>query len=416
MKQFYPGLRGIIIILVGAFSMQSCVKDTCTRRFTMMTPIYKTTAEVRSNIKNSPPKTVQKPGKMFVLGNYIFLNEVDKGIHIIDNSNPAKPLNKYFINIPGNIDLAVKGTTLYADLYSDMVTLDISNPDAVVVKKIIDDAFPFRRYDNGFVPDNNKVIVDWIRKDTTVECTGNWIFPRGVFFTDALALSSSSAVPGVKGISGSMARFCLFNDYLYTVTNSDLNVFNIQQPQDPTLANKVAIGWNVETIYPFKNNLFIGSGSGMFIYGTSNPAQPNQLSMFSHVRVCDPVIADDEFAYVTLRSGTTCAGFTNQLDVLDIANLSTPKLLKSYPLTNPHGLSKSGTLLFICDGADGLKVFNASKADDIKLIKTISGLETYDVITDNNIAMVVAKDGLYQYRYTNDGAVTFLSKISIQPL
>lgn len=415
MKQFYTGLPGLFTILFFACTMQGCVKDTCTRRFTMMTPVYKTTVEVRANIKNSPAQTVQRPGKMFVQGNYIFLNEVNKGIHIIDNSNPSKPLNKYFINIPGNIDLAVKGTTLYADLYSDMVTIDISNPDAVVVKKIIDDAFPFRRYENGFMPDNNKVIVDWIKKDTTVECTGGWIMPRGMFFSDARALSSSS-VPGVKGISGSMARFCLFDDYLYTVTNSDLNVFNIHQPQEPRLTNKVSIGWSVETIYPFKNNLFIGSASGMFIYGTANPEKPNQLSVFTHARVCDPVIADDKFAYVTLRSGTTCAGFTNQLDVLDITNLSAPILLKSYPLKNPHGLSKNGSLLFICDGAEGLKVFNASKADDIKLVKTIGGLETYDVITDNNIAMVVAKDGLYQYSFTNEGVVSFLSKISIQPL
>lgn len=415
MKQFFRGLPGLMAILLVACTMQGCVKDTCTRRFTMMTPVYKTTAEVRANIKNSPAQTVQRPGKMFVQGNYIFLNEIDKGIHIIDNSNPAKPLNKYFIYIPGNIDLAVKGTTLYADLYSDMVTIDISNPDGVVVKKIIDDAFPFRRYENGFMPDNNRVIVDWIKKDTTVECTGNWTSPRGRFFTDAMAFSSNS-VPGVKGISGSMARFCLFDDYLYTVTNSDLNVFNIHQPLEPMLANKVSIGWNVETIYPFKNNLFIGSASGMFIYGTANPEKPNQLSVFTHARVCDPVIADDEFAYVTLRSGTTCAGFTNQLDVLDITNLSAPKLLKSYPLKNPHGLSKNGSLLFICDGAEGLKVFNASKSDDIKLIKTIGGLETYDVITDNNIAMVVAKDGLYQYSFTNEGVISFLSKISIQPL
>ena len=415
MKQFSTGLPGLLAMLLFACCMQGCVKDTCTRRFTMMTPVYKTTAEVRANIKNSPAQTVQRPGKMFVQGNYIYLNEVDKGIHIIDNSNPAKPLNKYFINIPGNIDLAVKGTTLYADLFSDMVTIDIANPDGVVVKKIIDDAFPFRRYENGFRPDNSKIIVDWIKKDTIVECTGNWNSPSGRFFSDSQAFSSSS-IPGVKGISGSMARFCLFDDYLYTVTNSDLKVFNIHQPLEPRLANKVSIGWNVETIYPFKNNLFIGSASGMFIYGTANPEQPNRLSMFTHARVCDPVIADDEYAYVTLRSGTTCAGFTNQLDVLNITNLTAPILLKSYPLTNPHGLSKNGSLLFICDGAEGLKVFNATKADDIKLIKTIGGLETYDVITDNNIAMVVAKDGLYQYRFTNEGVVTFLSKISIQPL
>jgi hypothetical protein len=50
-------------------------------------------------------------GKLFIQGHYIFLNEVDKGIHVIDNSNPAQPRNVAFIDIPGNVDLAVKGNT-----------------------------------------------------------------------------------------------------------------------------------------------------------------------------------------------------------------------------------------------------------------------------------------------------------------
>lgn len=81
-------------------------------------------------------------GKVFVLGNYIFLNEIDKGVHIIDNKNPSAPVNKYFVAIPGNLDLAVKGNTLYADSYRDLLTLDISDPDNVQVKKTIENIFP----------------------------------------------------------------------------------------------------------------------------------------------------------------------------------------------------------------------------------------------------------------------------------
>ena len=69
-------------------------------------------------------------------GNYIFLNEVNKGVHIIDNSNPAKPSIKAFINIPGNVDIAVKGSTLYADLFADLVVVDISNPLDAAFKKM----------------------------------------------------------------------------------------------------------------------------------------------------------------------------------------------------------------------------------------------------------------------------------------
>ena len=99
--------------------------------------------------------------------------------------------------------------------------------------------------------------------------------------------------------------------------------------------------------------------------------------------------------------------------MLDIKNINAPVLVKSYPLTNPHGLSKDKSLLFICDGADGLKVFDATHADNILPLQQITGLETYDVIAGNNVALVVAKDGLYQYDYSNISNIQLLSKIAI---
>jgi hypothetical protein len=211
-----------------------------------------------------------------------------------------------------------------------------------------------------------------------------------------------------------MARFALVNNRMYTVSYSDLNVFNITSPENPVFSNKINISsWNIETIFPFKDKLFIGSQSGMFLYNINNPDNPVQAGQFAHVRSCDPVIADNNYAYVTLRAGTACGSPFNELDILQLNNLTNPQLLKSYNLTNPHGLSKDGDLLFICDGVDGLKVYNASNVMNLQLIKQISNLETYDVIAYNNIALVVAKDGLYQYDYSNVNNIHLLSKIGI---
>ena len=79
-------------------------------------------------------------------------------------------------------------------------------------------------------------------------------------------------------------------------------------------------------------------------------------------------------------------------------------------MTNPHGLSKDGDLLFICDGNDGLKVYNAANRNSISLIKHITGLSTYDVIAWNDVAIVSATDGLYQYDYSDVNNIKLLSK------
>lgn len=417
-------LLWVVPVLLLLLSLSSCFKDNCTRTYTLYTPVYKTLTEVRQGMKSSAAKTLENPGKLYIYGNYIFLNEQEKGIHIIDNSNPASPKNIAFINIPGNADLAVKGNTLYADSWSDLVSFDISNPQQVTATNFLNNAFPHRnnyyRYNYYLNPnapintDSVSVIVDWTTRDTTVDCeTYNYLYER--FYASASADASGSfaskQVGGGQG--GSMARFTLMNNYLYTVTNSALNTFDISSPHQPSLAGKAEIGWGIETIFPFKDQLFIGSTSGMFIYDVSSPAAPSKKGSFSHVRSCDPVVADDNYAYVTLRSGTACQGFTNQLEVLDVRNLSSPTLVKTYPMTNPHGLAIDGNTLFICDGKDGLKVYDASSVSALKLLKQIGDLETYDIIAYNKWALVVAKDGLYQFDYTDLNNIKQISKISL---
>jgi hypothetical protein len=216
------------------------------------------------------------------------------------------------------------------------------------------------------------------------------------------------------GVGGSMARFSIVNNHLYAVNNTSLNVVSIASAADPVFSNKVNIGWGIETIYPFSNRLFIGSNSGMFIYDISNPTNPVQRGSFSHARSCDPVIADNTHAFVTLRSGTECLGYTNQLDVLDITDLDRPSLIKTYPMTNPHGLAKDGNTLIICDGRAGLKFYNASDVRNLILQKNIAMPDTYDVIALNGWALVVAKDGLYQYDFSNISNINLLSKMSVK--
>ena len=402
-------------LLIALFFLAGCVKDNYTRTYTFYSPVYKTTAEVRSNIKSNNQRQIERPGKLFIKGNYIFLNEIDKGIHILDNTSPANPNNVAFIDIPGNMDLAVKGDILYADLYTDLIAIDISNPLQVTVKSFIENAFPFRMYSGGFAADRSKIIVDWEKRDTTVSIdfkgSQNFWSPCPNCSVDMAGSSlSSQKAFSPFGMGGSMARFTIVNSYLYTVSTQSLDVFNISTPQTPTFISKVQLGWGIETIYPFKNKLFIGSTTGMFIYDISNPSQPLKQGQFNHVRRCDPVIAEDKYAYVTLRTGTGCPGSTNQLDVVDISDVFNPFLVKSYPMSSPHGLSKDGNLLFICDGKQGLKVYNASDPNAVSLIKQISGPDTYDVIAWNDVAIVSAADGLYQYDYSDVNDIRLLSK------
>lgn len=408
----------VAITAAALLALQGCLKDDCTRTYRMYQPIYKSLTQVRADMKSTTPQALKNTGKLNVVGDYIFLNEVSKGIHVIDNSNPSAPKNIGFINIPNNVDIAVKGSYLYADSYSDVIVFDISSPTNVKPVKFMNNVMKEKNvywYSGITNADSISVVIGYTEKDTTVDCNTYNRWANCPSCSAGLFSSSQAyaAPPQAIGVGGSMASFTIAADYLYAVSSQSLYCINITDGANPQQTAVKALGWGIETIYPFQNKLFIGSRTGMFIYDLTNPANPSAQGQFSHATRCDPVIADAQYAYVTLRGGTACNGVTSELEVIDISNLSAPVLKARHNLNNPYGLSKDGATLFVCDGKEGLKVYNASAPLNLQLIKEIKGLETYDVIAMDNRAIVVAKDGLYQYDYSNPANIVQVSKLSI---
>lgn len=108
-------------------------------------PVYKT-AEEAAKIQVSAAQALKEPGKIYTYDNYLFINELGRGIHIVDNRDPRNPQNLSFVSISGNYDIAVKGNWLYADNHSNLLVIDISDPKAPKVAKTIANAVPVRNY------------------------------------------------------------------------------------------------------------------------------------------------------------------------------------------------------------------------------------------------------------------------------
>lgn len=81
-------------------------------------------------------------GKIATLGNTLYQVEQDKGIHIINISNPALPTKIGFINIALCRELTLKGSYLYTNNLNDLVVLNISDPAHVTESSRIANAFP----------------------------------------------------------------------------------------------------------------------------------------------------------------------------------------------------------------------------------------------------------------------------------
>ena len=103
--------------------------------------------------------------------------------------------------------------------------------------------------------------------------------------------------------------------------------------------------------------MFMGTPTGMLIYSLEDPLAPKYRSSVSHVFGCDPVVVEDDLAYVTVHSGNTCGQNTNELMLIDVSDVDQPNLLVTYGMKCPKGLGIDNGTLFLCD--EGLKVFNA---------------------------------------------------------
>ncbi|MPR32228.1 LVIVD repeat-containing protein [Salmonirosea aquatica] len=141
MKKNYFLLFGILAVMAGCEPVRDEVPNGPVFDNTAYRPVYATQAEL-TKIETQEPRPLRKPGKIYVKGDYLFVNELGEGIHVIDNSDPAKPEKIAFLSILANYDMAVKGNYLYADNGRDLVVFDISNPTAIKTVKRIGQAIP----------------------------------------------------------------------------------------------------------------------------------------------------------------------------------------------------------------------------------------------------------------------------------
>jgi len=416
-----------IALLLFLGSCSDKVKDTIT--YTANVPVYQKRAEFVKAVTTGTMQNLVKPGKIFLRGNYILINELYKGIHVIDNTSPASPKNVAFINIPGNVDLSARGNTLYADSYTDLVVMDITDPTKAVEKGRYTDAFPNvlpptdGNYPVTTVDTTKGVVVGWTQEKVTVPLTAPIynIYAMGLssasasyFVTNDSWSSLASGITGQSALSGSMARFAIYNDMLYALTNTQMKIFSISAVQ-PVLLNSQWTAWQAETLFISGQYMYAGTRQGMVIYSLTDPSLPKQISSYSHIYSCDPVVVNGNYAYYTMLTGNSCGQATSGLGVVDISDPLNPVQISFFALKSPNGLGIDNKHLFVCNGDNGLLVYDVTNPNVIynNLISSFTNIQAYDVIPYNNVLIVIGKGGLLQYDYSDITNIKLLSTITI---
>ena len=230
---------------------------------------------------------------------------------------------------------------------------------------------------------------------------------------DATSPASSESTingGGSTGQGGSMARFTIAKNHLFIVTEEGLSSYSLADPSQPEFLTKVLQRFTVETIFGLGDHLFLGTPNGVAIFSIENPASPTEVSFYRHVTSCDPVVADQSYAYSTLRTDSRCNRGVNRLDIIDINDIENPFQISSLDMENPKGLGKTGDYLYVCDN-DVLKCLDVSNPAQPVQLHSIPFANGYDVIVRGDILMAVSSDKVTQFTIKDNGALSQLSTI-----
>jgi hypothetical protein len=419
--------RLLFLIPLISIALYSC-EDKRLQTYMANVPVYLTYDALRSSFEISSAAILEKPGKIYFYGSYMFINEYQKGIHVADLSDPSMPELKAFIEIPGNVDMAIRNNLLYADSYVDLLVIDVSDPEHPELDKRIEDLFEYIippydwEYPLDEIDQDKGVITGYEIKKITREIYDP-PYPWPIFWGYRLESSFADAgAPGANGntygVGGSMARFITYDDYLYALESSwKLKSINIADTDNLKVENEISLWGNVETVFIADGHLYVGTSNGMHILDLVNPSSPNLLSTYQHITACDPVVVEGDRAYVTLRSGNICGGNQDLLEVIDIADKYNPVRKFSFSMTEPFGLGIDRRILFVCEGEYGLKVYDASYESSITshLIAAFPGINAYDVIPLEDFLFMIGEDGFYIYDYSDLNNITILGSLPISP-
>jgi hypothetical protein len=160
MKKLIAALS--VLMLLGSASSPFGNFSSCYGKYT---PVFMERSELEKSVSyKAGERALVDPGKICYRAPYIFVNERYKGIHVINNSDPANPLNEGFIVAPGCIDMAMKGNTLYIDNAVDLVAFDFATK---TVTERIRDLFPEPPAPDRSVYDEdrpqNLILTGWIK-------------------------------------------------------------------------------------------------------------------------------------------------------------------------------------------------------------------------------------------------------------
>ncbi|GEM_PF-308319 len=344
-------------------------------------PLLMSRSDLENGVKLLPPQDIDSVFKIVISGNHIFVGEIYKGIHILDNSVSGTPSNNAFVAVPGIIDFVVKDSLIYANSAVDLIT--ISFPDGEVIDRQRDvfpelippDALqPNPQFVRGLRPDSTEIVA-WVKNPSYDQDTNNVLLPNYLLAIQGnylYGLVGASLV--VYDISAGLPRYLVmqkvnynFNyalsllpDYGMFVSNANLEVYAFEAADNLSYKNEYT-GINIATYFDLKH-----TNAGYYLAAS--------------------------FHYFPLYWV-----LNNQVEIYYMGEFDRAVLDTVIKLTYPLDVRFMDSLLFVCDR--GIKIFKQDSTYSLVKYYTADAQKMY---FSDSLLVTLGEQNITGYRISGD--------------
>ena len=424
MRYLYP-----LLAIAVALGTVACEGDSCTESWTqvMTVPVTADRAAVQDSIAALPPRELCTGGNLYAYGDYLFVNVNREGYHVLDNTDPRQPRNVAFLQVPGATHMAFVDGRMVSDSYADMLVLEFGGPDDLT---LLSSTPNLLLQTDGFEVGEDVVAVGFEEREVTFteDCSGlvdvgcpqcDVGFERLNFASDMGAVRSGNVQVNT---GGSLARLAFCDRMLYVLARDRLTTFRLEG-QTLVNARETQLGGGQEALVLDGAFLYAASEWGLTVLEVGDCGLPVSRGFAPRFWNNDPVAVAGDRAVVALRNGNTP---TDRLDgrliVYDLSDRTNPRELATFPMAHPVGVALRQNRLYVCDGIDGLLVydFDPDRPGDLgeARVQTIAEADVVDLAVlpydAGPVLFTVGQQTVAQFAIDGDGLLSPLSTLSAQ--
>lgn len=322
------------------------------------------------------------PTSVYVSGNYAYVVGLGKSLEIIDVANPSNPVHKSSLSdgvggtiLKGPTSIVVKGNYAF-------ISTSISSGTNAAGIEIIDISNPSNP---THVTNYNGVTGDHFGGTASLRIAGDYLYclnNRGSL--DIINISNpkipthvGSFINGIDGSFLDSPTDIFISDSLAYVTNTggsrvSLEIIDISNPTNPV--HKAALlqadnSWltSPTSVWVSNNHAFITNSNELDIVDVSNISTPRYVTSFHSVQppIAGPtsVFVSEDFAFVTSQ-------LSNALEIVDISDPVSPQHVGSLSssltgnapyLFSPNSVYVSGNFAYVASGSsNALEIIDIS--------------------------------------------------------